>query len=80
MMNELKALTEYHNFFRKISCTCTSRHAVRNENKYEDVPIIAVTANVLVGDRERCIEAGCNEYLPKPLDIRQLRTLMRDFL
>ena len=53
---------------------------IRTGLKYEDVPIIAVTANVLVGDRERCIEAGCNEYLPKPLDIRQLRTLMRDFL
>lgn len=53
---------------------------IRDKMKYEDVPIIAVTANVLVGDRERCIEAGCNDYLPKPLDIRQLRSLMRDFL
>ncbi len=53
---------------------------IRNELKYEEVPIIAVTANVLVGDRERCIEAGCNDYLPKPLDIRQLRTLMREML
>lgn len=49
------------------------------EDKRE-VPIIAVTANVLVGDRERCLEAGCNDYLPKPLDIRQLRSLMREYL
>lgn len=53
---------------------------IRNEMKYEEVPIIAVTANVLVGDRERCIEAGCNDYLPKPLDIRQLRSMMRELL
>ena len=44
------------------------------------VPIIATTANVLLGDRERCLEAGCDEYLPKPLDIRRLRQMIRSYL
>jgi DNA-binding response OmpR family regulator len=33
-----------------------------------------------VGDKERCLEAGCDEYMPKPLDIRQLRQVMRDYV
>lgn len=53
---------------------------IRTMDRFIDVPIVATTANVLVGDRERCLEAGCNEYLPKPLDIRRLRAVMRQFL
>lgn len=56
-----------------------SRH-IRTELKLTEVPIIAITANVLVGDKERTLEAGCNDYLPKPLDIRRLRELMREYL
>ena len=53
---------------------------IRDEMNYHDVPIIAVTANVLVGDKERCLAAGCNDYLPKPLDIRRLREVLREYL
>jgi two-component system, cell cycle response regulator DivK len=50
------------------------------DERLGEVPLIAITANVLVGDRERCLEAGCDEYLPKPLDIKRLRELMRQYL
>ena len=45
-----------------------------------NIPVIATTANVLRGDRERCLEAGCDEYLAKPLDVRELRTMLRAYL
>ncbi|MBP9503251.1 MAG: response regulator [Candidatus Promineofilum sp.] len=45
-----------------------------------EIPLIATTANVLVGDRERCLEAGCDEYLPKPLDIRELQGMLRHYI
>ena len=45
-----------------------------------NIPVIATTANVLRGDRERCLEAGCDEYLAKPLDVRELQTMLRAYL
>lgn len=53
---------------------------IKEDERLAQVPLIATTANVLVGDKERCLEAGCDEYLPKPLDIRQLRQVMRDYV
>ena len=53
---------------------------IRGDDRFALVPIIATTANVLLGDQERCLEAGCNDYLPKPLDIRILRQTMRRYL
>lgn len=53
---------------------------IRQSKRLASVPVIATTANVLVGDKERCLEAGCDDYLPKPLDIRKLREMLRYYL
>lgn len=42
-------------------------------------PIVAVTAYAMVGDRERCIEAGCDSYLSKPLPIAELVELVQEY-
>jgi two-component system cell cycle response regulator DivK len=38
----------------------------------DGVPILAVTANVMQGDKERTLEAGCNGFIPKPIDVDKL--------
>lgn len=44
------------------------------------VPIVALTANALQGDREHCIEAGMNDYLPKPLPLRELSRVVERYV
>jgi CheY-like chemotaxis protein len=45
-----------------------------------DLPIVAVTAKAMKGDRERCIEAGAWDYLSKPVDSQQLLAVLRSWL
>lgn len=44
------------------------------------VPVIAVTAQAMVGDREKCIEAGATEYVSKPIDVDRLMSLIKQYL
>ena len=46
----------------------------------EAIPIIALTANVMRGDRERSLEAGCDGYIQKPIDIDTLSEQIESFL
>ena len=47
---------------------------------FERVPILAITANVMRGDREKTLEAGCDGYIQKPIDIDQLTKEIETFL
>ncbi len=58
--------------------TLTSK--IKNMPGFERVPIIALTANVMRGDKEKTLEAGCDGYIQKPLDIDQLIREVERFL
>jgi two-component system cell cycle response regulator DivK len=46
----------------------------------DDVPILAVTANVMKGDRESALEAGCDGYIQKPIDVDRLPEQIKEAL
>jgi CheY-like chemotaxis protein/HAMP domain-containing protein len=53
---------------------------IRKRPVLSKLPVIAITAKAMRGDRDRCIEAGANDYLSKPLDIDKLLSMMRVWL
>jgi Response regulators consisting of a CheY-like receiver domain and a winged-helix DNA-binding domain len=57
-----------------------SMQQIRRNPNLVDVPIVALTALAMTGDRDRCLEAGANDYMTKPVKLKQLATTIQQLL
>ncbi len=58
----------------------TATQKIRRQERLKNLPVIAMTANVMKGDRERALSAGMNDFIAKPLDVHQMFTTMAKWI
>jgi CheY-like chemotaxis protein len=54
-------------------------HLIRTDKDLSNTTVFAVTAQAMMGDREKCLEAGANEYVSKPIDVDLLLDLLNRY-
>ena len=62
------------------SATKVIRNIETQQKRHNKIPIIALTAHAMKGDRERCIDAGCDGYISKPINLSELRNKLDSYL
>jgi len=53
---------------------------IKNKPSLDGIPVIAVTANAMYGDREKCLEAGADDYISKPINVDKLIPMLHKYI
>ena len=53
---------------------------LKSTENFKQIPVVAVTAQAMAGDREKCIEAGADDYVAKPVDVDMILKILKEYI